>query len=165
MTGLPEESSMMNMASEFAAWQMEQSQGYKSMGEDSNEPALSADIIANGASNNETNHVEGDTMQASAEVTREVTKRKLEEDDGNSGEKSGEAEGQDGSETEGPTPAKKTNTEINVRKLLPELEKLWKPVEENPADFTSWTFLLQYVDHEVRIFRGLGVPDRVPNFA
>ena len=157
MTGLPEESTMMNMASEFAAWQVEQSRGYKSMGDDSNEPATTAaDIVANGASSsNEPNNVDNESVQVSMETTREVTKRKLEDDDGICGDKSAEGEGTVESETEGPTPAKKTNTEINVRKLLPELEKLWKPVEENPADFTSWTFLLQYVDHEVSWFGGL----------
>ena len=30
-----------------------------------------------------------------------------------------------------------------------ELEKYWKPVKENPADFTGWTYLLQYVEQEV----------------
>ena len=31
----------------------------------------------------------------------------------------------------------------------PELEKYWKTVKENPADFTGWTYLLQYVEQEV----------------
>lgn len=34
------------------------------------------------------------------------------------------------------------------RKSLPELEKYWKAVKEDPADFTGWTYLLQYVDQE-----------------
>ncbi|KAL4238356.1 PRP39 pre-mRNA processing factor 39 [Mactra antiquata] len=29
-----------------------------------------------------------------------------------------------------------------------ELEKYWKPVKENPGDFTGWTYLLQYVEQE-----------------
>lgn len=38
------------------------------------------------------------------------------------------------------SPKKKTNTE---------LEKYWKAVNEDPSDFTGWTYLLQYVDQEV----------------
>ena len=30
-----------------------------------------------------------------------------------------------------------------------ELEKYWKPVKENPGDFTGWTYLLQFVEQEV----------------
>jgi hypothetical protein len=30
-----------------------------------------------------------------------------------------------------------------------ELDKYWKSVEENPSDFTGWTYLLQYVEQEV----------------
>lgn len=35
------------------------------------------------------------------------------------------------------------------KKELTELEKYWKAVRENPADFTGWTYLLQYVEQEV----------------
>ena len=31
----------------------------------------------------------------------------------------------------------------------PELEKYWKAVKDNPADFTGWTYLLQYVEQQV----------------
>ncbi|XP_033299623.1 pre-mRNA-processing factor 39 [Bombus bifarius] len=34
------------------------------------------------------------------------------------------------------------------KKTLPELEKYWKAVNEDPSDFTGWTYLLQYVDQE-----------------
>ncbi|XP_032455146.1 pre-mRNA-processing factor 39 isoform X21 [Nasonia vitripennis] len=34
------------------------------------------------------------------------------------------------------------------KKSLPELEKYWKAVNDDPADFTGWTYLLQYVDQE-----------------
>jgi len=76
-----------------------------------------------------------------------MTKRKLEDEDGwknavNTAEELGDGGG--------PTPAKKAMLEINVRKLLPDLEKHWKPVEDDPGDFTAWTYLLQYVDQEVR---------------
>jgi len=29
---------------------------------------------------------------------------------------------------------------------MSELEKLWKPVKQNPADFTAWTLLIQYAE-------------------
>ncbi|KAK2138531.1 hypothetical protein NP493_7556g00005 [Ridgeia piscesae] len=33
-------------------------------------------------------------------------------------------------------------------KDLTELDKYWKVVEDNPSDFTGWTYLLQYVEQE-----------------
>ncbi|GJQ81185.1 hypothetical protein Trydic_g11530 [Trypoxylus dichotomus] len=33
-------------------------------------------------------------------------------------------------------------------KKLPELDKYWKAVNDDPTDFTGWTYLLQYVDQE-----------------
>lgn len=46
------------------------------------------------------------------------------------------------------------------KKTLPELEKYWKAVNEDPSDFTGWTYLLQYVDQEVskRPFKILILP-------
>lgn len=32
---------------------------------------------------------------------------------------------------------------------LPELDKYWKAVNDDPSDFTGWTYLLQYVDQVV----------------
>ena len=32
-----------------------------------------------------------------------------------------------------------------------ELQKYWRPVKENPMDFTGWTYLLQYVEQEVSV--------------
>ncbi|XP_057337807.1 pre-mRNA-processing factor 39 isoform X2 [Microplitis mediator] len=66
------------------------------------------------------------------------------------------------SETNEETPAKKaalaadTETEEKPetappspkKKTLPELDKYWKAVNEDPSDFTGWTYLLQYVDQE-----------------
>nr|XP_031833401.1 pre-mRNA-processing factor 39-like isoform X2 [Nomia melanderi] len=67
------------------------------------------------------------------------------------------------SENNDETPAKKvalsTETEVGdnkqetkpaspKKKTLPELEKYWKAVNEDPSDFTGWTYLLQYVDQE-----------------
>lgn len=53
---------------------------------------------------------------------------------------SNEADAGDKQETKPASPKKKT---------LPELEKYWKAVNEDPSDFTGWTYLLQYVDQEV----------------
>ena len=39
------------------------------------------------------------------------------------------------------------NEEENGRET--ELAKYWKAVEDNPMDFTGWTYLLQYVEQEV----------------
>lgn len=36
------------------------------------------------------------------------------------------------------------------KKKLPDLDKYWKAVNDDSTDFTAWTYLLQYVDHEVR---------------
>lgn len=41
------------------------------------------------------------------------------------------------------------------KKTLPELEKYWKAVKDDSTDFTGWTYLLQYVDQEVRRIRRL----------
>jgi len=71
------------------------------------------------------------------------SKRKLEEDEVESSNMENTAS--DG----GPSPPKKAHLDINVRKLLPDLEKHWKSVEDDPSDFTAWTYLLQYVDQEV----------------
>ena len=32
-----------------------------------------------------------------------------------------------------------------------ELDKYWKAVKDNPSDFTGWTYLLQFVEQDVRI--------------
>lgn len=39
--------------------------------------------------------------------------------------------------------------EKEKKKKLPDLDKHWKAVKDDPADFTGWTYLLQYVDQEV----------------
>ena len=43
-----------------------------------------------------------------------------------------------------------TKEEKEEEYTSPELEKYWKAVKENPADFTGWTYLLQYVEQEVK---------------
>lgn len=48
--------------------------------------------------------------------------------------------------------ATKESEKMEEKKTLPELEKYWKTVRDDPADFTGWTYLLQYVDQEVSVF-------------
>lgn len=50
-----------------------------------------------------------------------------------------------------PVPAEKRSSidEKPKKKTLPELDKYWKVVNDDPTDFTGWTYLLQYVDQEV----------------
>uniref|UniRef100_A0A146LZ25 Pre-mRNA-processing factor 39 n=2 Tax=Lygus hesperus TaxID=30085 RepID=A0A146LZ25_LYGHE len=44
---------------------------------------------------------------------------------------------------------KSSKSQSNAKsKVLPELEKYWKAVRDDPSDFTGWTYLLQYVDQE-----------------
>ena len=40
----------------------------------------------------------------------------------------------------------KSVEESKVKKRSPDLAKFWKAVEEDPTDFTGWTYLLQFVD-------------------
>ncbi|XP_066157520.1 pre-mRNA-processing factor 39 isoform X1 [Euwallacea fornicatus] len=40
------------------------------------------------------------------------------------------------------------NSKVAKPKKLPELDKYWKAVNDDPTDFTGWTYLLQYVDQE-----------------
>lgn len=48
-------------------------------------------------------------------------------------------------ELESSTEASASEEVVNEQEL-----KYWKAVKENPADFTSWTYLLQFVEQEVR---------------
>ena len=41
---------------------------------------------------------------------------------------------------------KKTKTESEKKQRSPDLAKFWKAVEDDPTDFTGWTYLLQFVD-------------------
>lgn len=38
---------------------------------------------------------------------------------------------------------------VSQRKTLPDLDRYWKAVNDDPSDFTAWTYLLQYVEQEV----------------
>ncbi|KAK9501193.1 hypothetical protein O3M35_002266 [Rhynocoris fuscipes] len=52
------------------------------------------------------------------------------------------------SSSERRSPDSKATKTTPKSKLLPELEKYWKAVKDDPTDFTGWTYLLQYVDQE-----------------
>lgn len=41
--------------------------------------------------------------------------------------------------------------DVQVKAFNEQLLKYWYAVNENPQDFTSWTYLLQFVEQEVRI--------------
>lgn len=42
-----------------------------------------------------------------------------------------------------------TSDKTTIRKSLPDLDRYWKAVNDDPSDFTAWTYLLQYVEQEV----------------
>ena len=56
--------------------------------------------------------------------------------------------------------------EATETKVVNEQElKYWKAVQENPSDFTSWTYLLQFVEQEVSEDPFSGFLSRVFTFA
>lgn len=81
-------------------------------------------------------------------VKKDGNKRKLDEGDYDPGSPTSENE----------VPVKKQALENDSEKekeekppkpkKLPELDKYWKAVNDDPTDFTGWTYLLQYVDQE-----------------
>lgn len=82
-------------------------------------------------------------------VKKEGTKRKLEENEYDPGSPTSESEQSAAKKPalEGSNDVKKE--EKPAKKKLPELDKYWKAVNDDPTDFTGWTYLLQYVDQEV----------------
>lgn len=82
------------------------------------------------------------------EKKKEGTKRKINEtDDYDPGSPTSESE----APTKKPSLEKESaeKEEKPKPKKLPELDKYWKAVNDDPTDFTGWTYLLQYVDQEV----------------
>ncbi|KAM3956573.1 LOW QUALITY PROTEIN: pre-mRNA processing factor 39 [Aphomia sociella] len=106
----------------------------------------------------DTEVVSEDELPASKKEPKESRKRKTDE------ERDGYDPGSPTSETESsskkqavakngeskPVPAEKRTSidEKPKKKTLPELDKYWKVVNDDPTDFTGWTYLLQYVDQE-----------------
>ncbi|XP_072391005.1 pre-mRNA-processing factor 39-like isoform X1 [Diabrotica undecimpunctata] len=81
------------------------------------------------------------------DTKKESNKRKLNATDYDPGSPTSENE----------APSKKPSLDSSVEKdkeekpkpkKLPELDKYWKAVNDDPTDFTGWTYLLQYVDQE-----------------
>ncbi|XP_045164051.2 pre-mRNA-processing factor 39-like [Mercenaria mercenaria] len=64
--------------------------------------------------------------------------------EGNGGQ--GDAAESEASQAKQPDTAE-TKPQVKKEKET-ELEKYWKPVKENPGDFTGWTYLLQFVEQE-----------------
>jgi len=63
--------------------------------------------------------------------------------------KTGEENGNGSKEGEEETPSTTTPAD-EIDEVVNEQEaKYWKTVNDNPTDFTSWTYLLQFVEHEV----------------
>jgi len=58
---------------------------------------------------------------------------------------------EEGSENTDPdaSVSKKPHMDKEVQRQLPDLEKFWSTVDQDPSDFTAWTHLLQYVDQVV----------------
>lgn len=83
-------------------------------------------------------------------MKKEGTKRKLEENEYDPGSPTSENEQSAAKKpnVESGAEVKKEDKQSKARKL-PELDKYWKAVNDDPTDFTGWTYLLQYVDQEV----------------
>lgn len=82
------------------------------------------------------------------EGKKESAKRKLNETDYDPGSPTSESEGP-AKKPALDASAEKEKEEPKKPKKLPELDKYWKAVNDDPTDFTGWTYLLQYVDQEV----------------
>ena len=79
-----------------------------------------------------------ESKSADSESTTVDSKKRSKSQDGN------EDVGNDDS---GPAIKKsKTEEEGKKKKRSPDLAKFWKAVEDDPTDFTGWTYLLQFVD-------------------
>lgn len=106
----------------------------------------------------DTEVVSEDELPASKKDTKESRKRKNgEERDGydpgsptSEGESAGKKQALAKNGESKPIPSEKRSSvdEKPKKKTLPELDKYWKVVNDDPTDFTGWTYLLQYVDQE-----------------
>lgn len=83
-------------------------------------------------------------------VKKEGTKRKITEGDYDPGSPTSESEVSAKKPFLDPD-AEKEKEKTDKPKKLPELDKYWKAVNDDPTDFTGWTYLLQYVDQEVTV--------------
>ncbi|XP_049877646.1 pre-mRNA-processing factor 39 isoform X2 [Pectinophora gossypiella] len=106
----------------------------------------------------DTEVVSEDELPASKKETKESRKRKTDDDKDGYDPGSPTSESEQSSKKQAvskngeskPVPAEKRSSvdEKPKKKTLPELDKYWKVVNDDPTDFTGWTYLLQYVDQE-----------------
>ena len=75
-------------------------------------------------------------------------KRKLAEGDYDPGSPTSESEIPVKKPLLDPDSEKEKDEKSSKPKKLPTLDKYWKAVNDDPTDFTGWTYLLQYVDQE-----------------
>ncbi|XP_031640349.1 pre-mRNA-processing factor 39 isoform X2 [Contarinia nasturtii] len=47
-----------------------------------------------------------------------------------------------------PEKSNEASDKTTQKKTLPDLDRYWKAVNDDPSDFTAWTYLLQYVEQE-----------------
>nr|XP_023019720.1 pre-mRNA-processing factor 39-like isoform X1 [Leptinotarsa decemlineata] len=79
---------------------------------------------------------------------KEGVKRKLDATDYDPGSPTSENEAPSKKPSLEPAVEKEKEEKPAKPKKLPELDKYWKAVNDDPTDFTGWTYLLQYVDQE-----------------
>ncbi|OWR43072.1 putative PRP39 pre-mRNA processing factor 39 protein [Danaus plexippus plexippus] len=105
----------------------------------------------------DTEVVSEDELPTSKKDGKESRKRKTEEGDGyDPGSPTSESESANKKQAVSkngeskPVSAEKrfSGDEKPKKKTLPDLDKYWKVVNDDPTDFTGWTYLLQYVDQE-----------------
>ncbi|XP_041970062.1 pre-mRNA-processing factor 39 isoform X2 [Aricia agestis] len=105
----------------------------------------------------DTEVVSEDELPSSKKDIKESRKRKTQEEDGyDPGSPTSESESSNkkvalskNGECKPISAEKRASTdEKPKKKVLPELDKYWKVVNDDPTDFTGWTYLLQYVDQE-----------------
>lgn len=106
----------------------------------------------------DTEVVSEDELPASKKDSKESRKRKPESERGGYDPGSPTSESESSNKKQAvakngeskPVPSEKRTSidEKPKKKTLPELDKYWKVVNDDPTDFTGWTYLLQYVDQE-----------------
>ncbi|KAL4720037.1 hypothetical protein ACJJTC_003404 [Scirpophaga incertulas] len=109
----------------------------------------------------DTEVVSEDELPAKEKESKESRKRKTNEERDGYDPGSPTSEGESSSKKQAvakngeskPIPAEKRLSidEKPKKKTLPELDKYWKVVNDDPTDFTGWTYLLQYVDQESEV--------------
>ncbi|XP_028396326.1 pre-mRNA-processing factor 39-like isoform X2 [Dendronephthya gigantea] len=119
---------------------MSASEGEVQSGKESLENGASSEtVVSNEAENDEkmeTNEPQAETVQESVNTQENIENSNAQQTTASSDQpKPGEI-----------TPSEEQNTAVNEQEL-----KYWNAVNENPQDFTSWTYLLQYVEQENKI--------------